>query len=265
MTTHTRRRPGARIAAPLAILALLACAGDTRVDAQENCSNIQGTEFKIFIDDIVNAAGGQPLSLMQSLTHHVTTSLEQLRVESGLNIRVINCAKRRPSALTRQNVEQLNARRVVLEVWGVAAPAVDAKGLPVHEVTVGYLLVPVKNDELLLGQPSGSFTSSRQTKTVNSIDELVRAVDQSGELAAYVAATTGVKLLRAKQYDAARSQLCRADVLLARAAGRSSSAHYPPLITYVQTLAAEVVTQAKKDVAYVGALKLLPATPGGCR
>jgi hypothetical protein len=232
------------------------------------CSGIQDRGFKILLDDIFDAAGGAASPLMQSLIYRLSTNLEQLQVESGLPLKVVRCAKRRPSdpsEFRRPLVEQLNARQVVLEVWGTTAKATDQTGAEVHEATVGYLLVPVRFDEFTDGQPSGAFLLSRQAKSVTSVDELVRLVDQAGELAAYVAVSTGVKLLRSKEYDQARAQLCRSEALLTRAAGPTPSARDKTLIGYVQRMAADVVTQAKADPAYAGVLKALPVSTGGCR
>lgn len=251
----------------LGLLALLNVARPASAQIVE-CRGIQGNDFKILMDDIFDAAGGTASPLMQSLVFRVTTNLEQLRVESGLPISVIRCTKRRPSdpqEFKLPQVEQLNARQVVLEIWGTTAQATDATGAVVHEATVGYLLVPVRFDEFTKGQPSGAFLSSRQAKSVMSVDDLVRVVDQEGEIAAYVAVSTGVKLLRAKDYDGARAQLCRSEVLLTRAAGPSPGTREKGLIAYVQSLAKDVIVQAKQDPAYLGALKMLPTTTGSCR
>jgi len=232
------------------------------------CGGIQDRGFKILVDDIFDTAGGVASPLMQSLIFRMSTNLEQLEVESGLPVKVVRCAKRRPSDpsdFRRPLVEQLNARQVVLEVWGSTAKATDATGAEVHEATVGYLLVPIRFDEFTDGQPSGAFLLSRQTKSVSSVDELVRLVDQSGELAGYVALSTGVKLLRSKQYDQARAQLCRSESLLTRAAGATPATRDKTLLAYVQKTAADVVSQARNDPAYNGALKLLSGNAGGCR
>jgi len=253
--------------AALVLLALLAVAAPAAAQ-MEPCVGIKESGFKILLDDIFEAAGGKASPLMSSLLYRVSTNLEQLQVESGLPLKVVRCAKRRPSdpsAFNRPLVEQLNARQVILEVWGTTAEATDAAGAPIHEAIVGYALVPVRFDELTLGQPSGAFLLSRQTKSVTSLDELVRLVDQSGELAAYVAVSTGVRLLRSKEYDQARAQLCRSEGLLARVAGAAPSTRDKALIGYVQRLASDVVSQAKADPAYTGVLKALPISTGGCR
>ena len=232
------------------------------------CAGIQSTGYKILLDDIFDAAGGTTSPLLPSLAFKLTTNLEQLQLESGLPLKVIRCAKRRPTDpadFKRPLVEQLNARQVVLEVWGTTAEATDPSGSKVHEATVGYLLVPVRFDEFTQGQPSGAFISSKQAKSVTSVDDLVRVIDQSGELAAYVAVSTGVKLLRAKDYDSARAQLCRADALLTKVGGQAPAARDKSLMSYVQALAADVVAQARKDPAYKGILKGPLVSAGGCK
>lgn len=232
------------------------------------CSGIQDRGFKILLDDIFDAAGGAASPLMASLIYRVSANLEQLQVESGQPVKVIRCAKRRPSDpsdFKRPLVEQLNARQVVVEIWGTTAQATDPAGATIHEATVGYLLVPVRFDEFTHGQPSGAFLLSRQTKSVTSVDQLVQLVDQSGELAAYVAVSIGVKLLRSKEYDRARAQLCRSEALLTRAAGATPGARDKELVGYVQRLAADVVTQAKADATYRGVLKALPISAGSCQ
>jgi hypothetical protein len=253
--------------AGLLLLALLACAAPTSAQIVP-CRGIQDPGFKILLDDIFDSVGGTASPLMTSLIFRVSTNLEQLQVESGVPLKVIRCAKRRPSDpsdFKRALVEQLNAHQVVLEVWGTTAQATDSAGAPIHEATVGYVLVPVRFDEFTQGQPAGAFLLSRQAKSVTSVDELVRLVDQSGELAAYAAVSTGVKLLRARDYDRARAQLCRSQGLLTRAAGATPSARDKALIDYVQRLASDVVTQAKADPTYTGVLKALNINAGSCQ
>ena len=264
MNTHTRRIR--RRAAAIVLLALLALA--TPSAAQIVPCQLGEPGYKILLDDIFDAAGGTASPLMPSLIYRLSTNLEQLQVESGLSIKVVRCAKRRPSGpsdFNRPLVEQLNARQVVVEVWGTTAQATNQAGAPIHEATVGYVLVPVRFDEFTLGQPAGAFLVSRQAQSVSSVDELVRLVDQAGELAAYAAVSAGVKRLRSKEYDLARKHLCDSEGLLTRAAGPTPSARDKALIGYVQQTAADVVKQAKADPAYTGVLKALPISAGSCR
>jgi hypothetical protein len=98
-----------------------------------------------------------------------------------------------------------------------------------------------------MGSPLAPFLLSRQTKSVSSVDELVRLVDQSGELAGYVALSTGSQAAAlARRYDQARAQLCRSESLLTRAAGATPCHTRQDAPTYVQKTAADVVSQAEK-------------------
>ena len=261
-------RPRAIVRATLiAWLTILATAASAQAQITP-CSGVQEAGFKILLDDIFEASSHAPTPLMASLLGRLSANLEQLQVESGLPVKVVRCEKRRPSdpsAFTRPLVEQLDARRVILEVWGSTAQATDASGAPVHEVTVGYVLVPVRFDELTAGQPPGAFLLSRQAKSVSSLSDLVALVDQSGELAAYAALTTGVKLMRSRDYDRARAQLCRAEGLLARAAGATPASRDRALLDYVQRLATAVIDRARADATYAGVLKALPPGAGSCR
>jgi len=252
-----------------ALVAIMSLALSAPSDAQVvPCAGITESGFKILLDDIFEAAGGKASPLMSSLQFRVSTNLEQLQVESGLPLKVVRCAKRRPSDpsdFNRSLVEQLNARKVILEIWGTTANATDPAGAPIYEAIVGYVLVPVRFDEFTLKEPSGAFMLSRQAKTVTSLDDLARLVDQSGELAAYVAVSTGVRLLRSKEYDQARAQLCRAAGLLTRVMGTAPGAHDKALVGYVERLASDVVSQARADPAYAGVLKALQVSARSCR
>jgi hypothetical protein len=259
----------ARLGALVAI-AVLAPSAPSAAQIRDCVGIATESGLKILLDDIWEEAGGKKttLPLMPSLRNRVFANLEQLRVESGLPLKVIRCEDRRPpdpSAFNQTRVQGLQLHSVILEVWGTTAEATDATGAPIQEATVGYLLVPVRFDEFTQGQPSGAFTLSRQAKSKTSLDDLVRLVDQSGELAAYVALSAGVRLLRTKAYDQARAQLCRAEGLLTRVMGAAPSANDEALVAYVRELASDVVTQAKANPAYAGVLKALPINQGGCR
>ena len=256
--------------AALSTILLLALAAPAAAQL-EGCPGVATeTGFKILLDDIWEEAEGKKTTwpLMSSLRNVVFANIEQLRVESGLPLKVIRCENRRPpnpSVFNQTRIQRLHLQTVILEVWGTTAEATDASGASIEEATVGYVLVPVRFDEFTLGQPSGAFTLSRQAKSKTSLEELVRLVDQSGELAAYVALSAGVRLLQSKMYDQARVQLCRAEDLLARATGAAPNANDEALVGYVRGLASDVVRQAKADKTYTGALKVVPAGAGGCR
>jgi hypothetical protein len=232
------------------------------------CGGASGTGLKVLLDDIFETGAGKVSPLMPSLMFRISANLEQLQVESGLAFKVVRCAKRRPSDPSDFNlplVEQLSAQQVILELWGSTSEARDASGAPVYEAVIGYVLVPVRFEELKTGPPSGVVLAARQVKSVSSVEEVVRLVDQSGELAAYAAVSAGIRLLRNKEYDRARTQLCRSESLLTRIAGQKPGAQEQALIDHVRRLASDVVSQARADAAYSGVLKALPVSVGGCK
>lgn len=223
-----------------------------------SCSGVAEPGLKILLDDIARS-GGASSPLIDLLAARLEANLEQLRVEAGLNIRVLRCAKRKPTStavFTRPIVQDLNARQVVLEVWGTTAE-VEAEGEKYHEASIGYVVVPVRYHEFASGEPPGAFVLPRRAESLDTLDALVRLVDQAGALSAYAAVGAGTRFLRGRQYDEARVQLCRAQTLLealdTRPGGPNAS-----LLDYVKRLASEAVGSARSDAAYRGPLKALP-------
>jgi len=211
------------------------------------CSGVSEPGFKVLVDDIVADGAAGPSPLMFPLVHRLDANLEQLRLETGLALKIVRCAKRRPSDPSdfRQDlVGQLNARQVVLEIWGTMARVTDASGESFHEASIGYVLVPVRHYEFGRPEPPGAFLVPRRADEVASIDALVRLVDQSGRVAAYAALGAGTRLLRAKEYLPARTQLCRAELLLRALAPKPRSPD-AALMAYAQRLAGEAVREAR--------------------
>ncbi len=267
--TRRTAQPGGSRASITAVLMCLALLSFTRPAAAQfrSCKGIDSPGYKVLVDDIFDTAGGAASPLMPLLVFRIDANLEQLKIESGLPLVVIPCPTRRPSPADfgKSLVEQLNARQVALEIWGTTAKVTDARGAPYQEAAVGYALVPVRYDELSQqGKAEGAFLVARRATSVTSVDSMVKLVDQSGEIAAYVALSTGVKLLKSRDYDLARAQLCRAEAMLTEAAGPKPTLRDKTLIAYVQQMAATVVSAAKADKTKDSRLKLLPVT-GSCR
>jgi hypothetical protein len=231
-----------------------------------SCSGINAAGYKVLVDDIVPSSGTAASPLMQPLIHRLDANLEQLKVETGLPLTVVRCAKRLPedpADFRKPLVEDLNARQVVLEIWGTTTSVVDGTER-YQEASIGYALIPVRFYEFNASDPPGVFLVPRRARSVSSVDDLVRLVDQAGSLKAYVAVGAGTRLLRTRAYDDARSQLCRAEALLASQRPQSPTAD-ARLLEYVRRLAGQSVTAARQDANYQGPLKLLPIGAGmGC-
>jgi hypothetical protein len=256
-----------RWAPPLAVLAVLGHVALAEAQIRP-CAGVAEPGFKILLDDIA-ASGGTPSPLVDLLAARLDANLEQLRVESGPTVKVLRCVNRRPAstaAFTRPLVQDLNAQRVVLEVWGTTAQ-VEAEGEKYHEAAIGYVVVPIRFHEFASAEPPGAFVVPRRVKSLATLDDLVRLVDQAGALSAYAAVGAGTRLLRSLEYDKARAQLCKAQTLL-EALDAGPGAPNASLLGYVRRLASDTVAAARADANYRGPLKALPpsilsACPGG--
>jgi hypothetical protein len=221
------------------------------------CSAVNDTssKAKILLDDIVSDASVQ--NLLQSLTSRLEANLEQIRTElGGVQLKVFPCANRRPtgpSDFNRTTVDQLNVRGVVMEVWGTTTTVKDSQGRPLNEASIGYVLVPVRLDELGSQQAPGAFVIAHRAQPSSVVDDLLRLVDQAGRLGAFAALAVGSKLLRSSMWDEARKQLCAADVQFTRL--KSPTPTDEALVKHAKKLAADAVTGARADAKYSGFLK----------
>jgi hypothetical protein len=261
-------------------LALLACSlllfADTLEAQIAPCSGVQDPGTKILLDEIVASTPGAA-NLLQPLASRLDAGLLQVQTELGLdlNLKVLPCVNRKPTGpadFTRSVVDQLNVRNVVMEVWGVTTEVKDAQGRAVQEASVGYVLVPVRLNELQSQRPPGAFVIPYRARPSDPAADLLRLVDQSGRLAAYAMLAAGSRALRAAQdaaagrrprntaeddWAVARKRLCAAQALF-------TSLKPPPaasdmqLVDYTRTLAAQTITGAKADQRYSGSLKLQP-------
>lgn len=260
------RRWLARGAFGAALLALAPCGFAQMIP----CKGVSDQGLKLLLDEVVSSGAGSE-AVMLALLQRVDAGVMQVALESdskkgarpaapAKRVRVVRCPQRRPgspSDFDEATVRELNNNQVVIEVWGYAAPVPAAQGGG-HQATVGYALVPIQHWE------SGDVVRGivlvpRHAKSLDTVEDLLRVLDQSGRLAAYTAAASGLRLLRERSYDQARTQLCFAQDKLQRLQSESLPDDQV-LLGYVSALAQDVVTKAKADAEYVGALKLL-ATP----
>jgi hypothetical protein len=219
--------------------------------------------YKVLLDDIA-PEGGAASPLLSALVHRLDANLEQLKVETGLPLRVVRCEKRRPgdpAAFRKPVVQDLTARQVVLEVWGTTAEVTEPGEPSYHEASIGYALIPVRFYEYGAAEPPGAFVVPRRVQSMTSTEQLVKLVDQAGTLAAYAAVGAGTKLLRGREYDAARTQLCKAEALLAALSPKAGSPD-AALLGYARRLAGETVESARRDPSYGGPLKVLGTAAG---
>jgi len=247
-----------RFVALLAALLLTARAASAQIVP---CSAVGDQGPKILLDDIVAASGAQ--NFLQSLTSRLDANLTQVQAELGVDLKVLPCANRRPSGtsdFTRSLVQELNVRDVLMEVWGATTEVTDQQGRKFNEASIGYMLVPVRLDELQTQRAPGAFIIPHRAAPSTPVDDLLRLVDQAGRLGAYAALAVGSKSLRSARWGDARKQLCAAESQFKKLK--------TPLVTgdtsladYAKALAADAVTKARADANYRGFLKDEGVTP----
>ena len=216
--------------------------------------NDASSRTKILLDDIVSEASLQ--NLLQSLTSRLEANLEQVRTELGVQLKVFPCASRRPtgpSDFNRATVNELNVRGVLMEVWGATTAVKDSQGKPLNEASIGYVIIPIRLDELQSQLAPGAFVIPHRAQPSTLVDDLIRLVDQAGRLGAYASLAVGSKSLRSSQWDEARKQLCAAEAqfIKLKAPTDTDSA----LSKYAKKLAGDAVTRARSDAQYAGFLK----------
>ena len=216
--------------------------------------NDPSSRSKILLDDIVSEASLQ--NLLQSLTSRLEANLEQVRTELGVPLKVFPCANRRPtgpSDFNRTTVTELNVRGVLMVVWGSTTAVKDQQGRPLNEASIGYVIIPVRLDELQQQPAPGAFVIPHRAQPSTVVDDLIKLVDQAGRLGAYASLAVGSKSLRSSQWDEARKQLCAAEAQFTRL--KAPTEADAALIKYAKKLAGDAVTRARTDAKYSGFLK----------
>ena len=216
--------------------------------------NDPSSRAKILLDDIVSEASLQ--NLLQTLTSRLDANLLQVRTELGVQLKVLPCANRRPSGpsdFNRTTVSELNVRGVLMEIWGATTAVKDQQGRPLNEASIGYVIIPVRLDELQQQTAPGAFVIPHRAQPSTVVDDLFKLVDQAGRLGAYARLAVGSRSLRARQWDEARKQLCAAEAEFTKLKVPSDAD--AALIKYAKQLAGDTVTRARADAQYSGFLK----------
>ena len=233
---------------------VIAVAADAQITS---CGSLEDPGTKILLDAVV-ASNPNSANLLQSVASRLDANLTQVQTELGVDLQVVPCANRKPmgpSDFTRRVVDELNVRNVMMEVWAVTTDVKDAQGRPLQEASVGYVLVPVRLNELQTQKPPGAFILPYRARPTDPVADLLRLVDQSGRLGAYAALAAGARSLRAAQdtaagrrprdpqqddWAAARKRLCAAQALFSSLKPPAAPSDMQ-LADYARTMAAAIV------------------------
>jgi hypothetical protein len=100
----------------------------------------------------------------------------------------------------------------------------------------------------------------RTVKSIDTTEDLLGLLDQSGSLAIYTAVGSGLHYFDNEDYDQARTQLCLAMSRLNQI--RNATPDEADMLQFVRDTAQQVVRQALSDPKYRGALRV--GSPGPC-
>ncbi len=222
------------------------------------CVPPAGNGLTIFLDDITTKEGSNPSQLLKPLISQLDRNLRQVQADTGLQLRFQRCEDRRPRSVSDFGsavLRDLDAYKVVLEVWGDACEVNTGGKPPYHLATITYLLVPIQ-----VSHPAaaiGAVSVTKKTENLGDPDEVYALLDRAGFLAAYAAVSAATRLRGEQEYDAARAQACKARGLL-EVLGPEPLTPDEALLRYAKDLAGEITREARQSAYYKGPLKALP-------
>jgi len=283
-SANRRRRvaTGARAGAlALGLCAVaLALPGDAAAQALTSCGGIERDgSAKVVLSHIgVQATGGAagpaPDALAELFYLSVEGKLEGVPIVARRSLqpdprmpvqrrppKVVQCANRKPKIdgtdFTASVIDMLNARNVLVEVWGgVVTSASDTS--PRTDAWLAYTVIPVRLDP---GRPE-ELGFRRVRYRLNSDDPLhdvLNEFEQGSELEVYTALAYGAKQLKDRGYDDAKHAFCIARIshrkTMGPATGPDADADAVALLGAIDGWIDETVTAAVQDSNYDGALK----------
>jgi hypothetical protein len=224
----------------------------------QDCKGIS-TEvgYKVLVDEI-SYLSNAPFDKAQAelfaarVRFGVNGALNQLKLEAGPQVKVVACKDRKPEAadFDLPLVKNLNSKQVVLELWGVVGPGVDAKGMAQHEAYINYAVIPVRLNELStgeLGQAPGIYEIQYRQKSSGGSSVVPDILTQAPELSAYAAIGLGINHLKQQNYDNAYGCLCQGISILTRAQAGEPGSPNKPLLDYAGSLVRETIRKARQD------------------
>ena len=211
----------------------------------QDCPAGGGSDLKVFLDafyvqdpTLINDA--ELSSLHLRLVSSLRTRLVTLNVED-LAVRLVSCKNRRPddgSEFDSNRAGDLNARGVIMEIWGVLEAKKTAGNITDRAGVVHYVIHPLRYygffSEDKVDVP-GLYESRFPRLPVGQDAGFLELISQSTELSAYAAIGIGLKKARAGDANGAVAYLTRGEHELSSGAPvePSETASRAALLRYV--------------------------------
>lgn len=225
-----------------------------------SCEGIDASsERKIVISRISYEQGISSERITDAMFFALNAKLSALSImlsEGQPNI--VTCSDRSPtidgSSYNSDEIRKLHNSNVLLELWGdISAPQTGMAWL-------GFIVVPIKYYDT----PSKSIGIHRikfDVDTNSSVDDVIAQVSDGVEIDLFVSLALGIKALKNKEYDLARSFLCQASYSLKEAIDFNKldriTVNEELLKNYIAEMVKKTTESARNDPEYAGPQKLL--------
>lgn len=219
------------------------------------CTKVTQVEgLKVMLDEIyfLATSGTQPTSLsMQALSWKVSCQIRALKAELGASTQqfeLVPCLGRKPgseSDFTRDQVSQLNAQRVVLEVWGVLQNSAGTTPQASPQALVGFAIIPLRFYQHFETN-SGDMPGVYMAEFPFDIAKPETLLEQSSDFKTYFTIGLGLKFFKEKIYNSALKSFCQAQHSLQPGGNNPTDPDKIALLDYVRKMTKTVVDDARK-------------------
>lgn len=219
------------------------------------CTKVTQVEgLKVMLDEIyfLASSGTQPSSVsMQALAWKVSCQIRALKAELGASTQqfeLVPCLGRKPASesdFTRDQVSQLNAQRVVLEVWGVLQNSAGTAPQASPQALVGFAVIPLRFYEHFETN-SGDMPGVYMAEFPFDITKPETLLEQSGDFKTYFTIGIGLKFFKEKIYNSALKSFCQAQHSLQPGGNKPTDPDKIALLAYVRKMTKAVVDDARK-------------------
>lgn len=238
----------------------------------QNCPPGAGTDLKVYVDDFYFAddalrADRELRRLHDRLISILDTHLATLGVED-LATRPVRCPSRRPvdgSEFDRARAADLNARGVILELWGLLdATKTESGDLTDRSGVVRFAIHPLRHYGFFTQQRTtvpGVYATRLPRSGSRPDADFLELMGQTNELAAYAAIGIGLRKAQANDADATVKYMSRAEhelSLLTPATDAEKRSH-EALVAYVRSVRCEAYARTVVAAVTPG------GAPGTCR
>lgn len=225
-----------------------------------SCEGIDASsERKIVISKISYEEGISSKRVTDAMFFALTAKISALSmIMSEGQPNIVICSDRSPtidgSSYNSDEIRKLQNSNVLLELWGdISAPQTGMAWL-------GFIVVPMKYYDTS-SKTIGIHRIKFDVDTNSNVNDVIAQVSEGVEIDLFVSLALGIKALKNKEYDLARSHLCNASFNLQEAIALNKldriTVNTELLKNYITEKVKESIESARNDPEYNGPQKLI--------